>query len=280
VTELLYIVSYLVIFLIVVGAAVYLFLIRQRGSAPEETSRVPDIFRDLDRVAAQEFAFLVDQKGSKPPTVEFWRDYFLVYPIAEDLQVRVGMERGTPDPPFVFIHYNRERLVSFNFSKLLAALVLSVDSSEAQNCARLSQSFSIEEYRRLEGPLASEWPAYLRECARILSDHFDAVIARVRSASQESAAAGIGVVLPEGIPVIGAGAHFIHKRALPIEREDFWRLTDRGFAPSYLPVTCPLCGGTGNMGVRKLKPTSFLAWFMKRPVELFCLKCDQISVAN
>jgi hypothetical protein len=75
---------------------------------------VPDVFRDLDRVAAREFAFLVDQRGSESLTVEFWRDYFLVYPIAEDLQVRVGMERGTL-VPFIAIHSHRERLVVFRF---------------------------------------------------------------------------------------------------------------------------------------------------------------------
>ena len=240
---------------------------------------VPDVFRDLDRIAAQEFGFLVDQKGSKPPTVEFWRDYFLVYRIAEDLQVRVGMERGAVIP-FVFIHSHRERLIQFDFVSLLAALELFIDSSDVRDCARLAQSFSIEEYRRLEGVLASEWPVYIRECAKKLDDHFDAIVARARSASQDSRAEGIGAVMPEGVPIIGAGTYFIHKRILPVERDDFWRLTDRGFAPSYSPVTCPLCGGTGNMGVRKLKPISFLAWFRKRPVEFFCLKCDQISVAS
>ncbi len=230
--------------------------------SPAETSMVPEVFRDFDRVAAQEFAFLVDQKDSKPPTVEFWRDYVLVYPIAEDLQVRIAMERGTPIA-FIAIHSHRERLVSFDFPTLLAALGLSVDSSEARSCAR-----------------SPEWPVDLRECARELNDHFDAILARVRSASQESTAAGIGTVVPAGVPVIGAGAHFIHKPILPIERDDFWRLIDRGFAPSYSPVTCPLCGKTGNIGVRELKPTSFFAWFRERPMEFFCLKCDQISMAN
>lgn len=240
---------------------------------------VPDIFRDLDQVTVQEFSFLVDQKGSKAPWVEFWRDYFLVYPIAEDLQVRVGMERGTV-VPFVFLQYHKERLVMFHFPSLLAALELSVDSPDVRDCARLARSFSIEEYRRLEGVLASEWPLYLKECARVLHDHFDAIVARARSASLESDAEGIGAVVPAGVPAIGAGAYFLHKRILPIERDDFWRLVDRGFTPSYAPVTCPSCGVMDNMGLRKLKPASFLGWFKRRPVELFCLRCDQISRAG
>jgi hypothetical protein len=253
-------------------------LIRARGARlPKETSMVPDIFRDLDRVAAQEFAFLVHQKGSKAPTVEFWRDYFLVYPIAEDLQFQVGMERGTL-VPFIFIHSHREQLVVFYFPKLVASLGHSLYSREAESCAKLAEFFSIEEYRKLEGVIASEWPAYLNKCAQVLNENFDAIVGLVRSASQGSMGAEIGTVVRQGVPAIGAGSYFIHKRILPIERDDFWRLADRGFSPSYAPVTCPLCGGTGNMGVRKLRPTSFLGWFRKKPVELFCLQCDQVSI--
>lgn len=238
---------------------------------------VPDIFRDLDRVAAEEFNFLVDQKGSKAPTVEFWRDYFLAYSIAEDLQFLVGMERGCL-VPFIFIHSRRERLVMFYFPKLLAHLGYSVYSREVESCAKLAELFSVEEYRKLEGVIASEWPAYLNKCAQALNENFDAIVGLVHSASQGSMAEEIGTVAQQGVPVIGAGSYFIHKPILPITRDDFWRLADRGFVPSYSPVTCPLCGGTGNMGVRKLRPTSFLGWFRKKPVELFCLQCDQISV--
>jgi hypothetical protein len=160
---------------------------------------------------------------------------------------------------------------------VLGFLGHSLYSSEAESCAKLAELFSVEEYRKLEGVLSSEWPVYLNKCARVLDENFDAVVGLVRSASQGSLAEEIGVVLQPGVPTLGAGSYFAHKRILPIEREDFWRLADRGFSPSYAPVTCPSCSGTGNVGVRELRPASFLGWFRKKPVELFCLQCDQVS---
>ena len=235
---------------------------------------LPDIFRELDQVAAREFAFLVDQEGSQPPTVEYWRDYFLVYLISDDVRVRVGMERGTT-VPFLFLDYQKERFVTFYWPRLLSAMGLTMHSSEFRNCLRLAESFSISEYWRLKKELQSEWPKYLKECARVLQENFRDIVARVRSASQEGEAQGIGTVVPEGVAVIGAGSHFIHKSILPIEREDFWRLIDQDSAPTYAQVRCSFCGESGNMGVRKPKPTSFRGWFRKRRVELLCLKCGR-----
>ncbi len=265
--------------LAVVSGCVSLGLLLIGCSPEEETSTIPQTFRDLDRVVAQDFGFLVDRKGCNPPTVEYWRDYFLVYSLPEDLRFRIGMERGTV-VPFIFIEYHQDRLVLFHLPQLLDAMGLFLDDSEFPNSARLAESFSTEEYERLESTLFSEWPKHLRESARVLDQHFDAIVSRVQSASQESGAQEIGYVMREGVPVIGAGAHFLHRRILPIERNEFWRIVDRGFAPSYAAATCPLCGETGNMGIREQIPTSFFEQFRRRPVELYCLRCDEISVEN
>ena len=211
---------------------------------------IPDEFRELDKVASESLAFLVHEKGCTGPTVEYWRDYFLVYQLSDDLLFKVGMERSWL-VPFLFLEYYWEGgLTHFELDKVLNKLGIAVDTTAFPVCQGLADKSISMKSATQEEQLKQEWPRYLRAYAKALREHFDAVIDHVQTSRVG------GTVLKEGSSVIGAGSHFMgahHSDASfsPVDRETFWKITDKEFAVTYSSFRCPSCAYEGNVGIER-----------------------------
>lgn len=224
---------------------------------------LPGVFRQLDEVAYDCFGFLEQEADCPEPTVEYWRDYFLAYQLADDVRLRVGMERSWL-LPFLFVDYRDQGHVQFELREILRELDVTVDTARFPACDQLSSSEGsgkLALHASKKTVLESEWPEYLRQYSTALRQHFDDVLdfARTKGSSRaeagQSNSDGPGLVLQQvgGDPpsaVIGAGSYFEQREFEPVTRSEFWKILDRGYAVSYLAATCPSCKSTGNFGVR------------------------------
>lgn len=224
----------------------------------------PPLFRELDRVAAESFASLVSDKQCIGPTVEYWRDYFLVYQAPKDVRIRVGMERDWP-VPFIFLEYKNDGHVFFDFRQVLGALQISIDSSEFSTCESLAESGWSEGVLSgiPEEQLTSEWTRYLVEYSQTLRAHFEEVLTYVATTGSKQAETGEegsgGTVIQRTGEertydyVVAPGGKFVKAQFLPCDRETFWRIEDKGYSLTYSPATCPSCGYVGNGGWARKK---------------------------
>ena len=202
---------------------------------------IPDYFREFDRVAQESFEFLVSEKGCSEPTVEYWRDYYLAYETPTNIKISVGTERGMAKVGwlgvFINIAYLEKGHVLFFLDSVLEELGIPVNAKQ------------------------QSWPDNIKEYAAVVASHFDAIVDYIRARGAEKAtqdpgseSQGSGLVLrgADGsttkMMYTGAGVHFWGSQFLPIGRQGFWRIVDKGYSPTYAACRCPSCGYVGNVG--------------------------------
>ena len=205
---------------------------------------IPDQFREFDRVARESFSFLIRDRGCSEPTVEYWRDYYLAYEPPSDVKISVGTERGMGPAGwlgvFINIAYRGEGHVLFFLDDILGKLGVPTEAGK------------------------QGWPKSIQEYAAIFDTHFERIVDYVRARGVERARQGPESGPPESGLVVrgadgsaakttcaGAGVHFWGSRYLPIDREPFWKIVDKGYLPSYVECRCPSCGYVGNVGQRQ-----------------------------
>ena len=244
-------------------------------SIEQELSIIPDEFREFDRVARESFGFLVQEMGCSEPAVEYWRDYYLVYELLDDVKINVGTELGMGEAGWLGVYpsiaYRGEGHVLFFLDGILEELGVPVGAGERP------------------------WPDNVKEYAAVVEEHFDRIVDYVRSNGVELAREGPGggsgessIVLrgADGSPLktvcIGAGVHFWGSQYLPIDHETFWKIADQGYAPSYAACRCPSCGYAGNVGQRQAQTwavalASKVKWISRLIVLLSMAGCAVIG---
>jgi hypothetical protein len=176
---------------------------------------IPKAFREFDEVAQKSFAFLVHEKACLEPTVEYWRDFYLVYQVPDDVRISVGTERGMGPAGwlgvFINIAYRNSGHVLFSLDEILEELAITGQAGQPP------------------------WPSNLQLYAEVLKEHFEEIVTYVRTRGMERAkhgpdSEGVGSVLrgadgalTESIHT-GAGVHFWAADFLPIKRETFWQI--------------------------------------------------------
>lgn len=215
---------------------------------------IPDQFREFDRVARESFSFLVSEKGCSEPTVEYWRDYYLAYELPRDIKINVGTERGMGKSGWLGVFINIAYLGEGHVLYFLGSV--------------------LEELRIPVGAEQQAWPVSVKEYATAVKDNFESVIDYIRTHGLKRAKQGPdseseepGLVLrgADGSVTksvcIGAGVHFWGSQFLPIGRESFWEIVDKGYSPSYVACRCPSCGYVGNVGQRQSAVFASLKYF-------------------
>ncbi len=132
---------------------------------------------DVERFASaarESFVFLERERGYSEPTVEYARDYFLVYDcVAEASRIAVGWERSWFVP---FIRIN-----DVSLREAFEELGITVDASRFPTCERLARKRlpGIRElfiHWRKKALLAMECPSYLAAYASALRENYESVL--------------------------------------------------------------------------------------------------------
>ena len=138
-----------------------------------------DQLEHFERAVRQAFDFLHDERGYAEPTVEYARDYFLIYDNPSDYtQICIGWERDWY-LPFIFF-----RPSHLGLHEILKRLGIDVDTSTFPICEKLARKKipgfrELWLHRRKKRELIEEYSRFVEQYGNALRANFDRILGAV-----------------------------------------------------------------------------------------------------
>ena len=140
-----------------------------------------DQLKHFERAVRQAFDFLHEEKGYSEPSVEYARDFFLIYDNpSEHTQICIGWERDW-FLPFIFLRPSDDDL-----PEILKKLGIDVDASAFPTCERIARRKipGIRElwiHWRKKRELVEEYPHFVEQYGITLRNNFDRILQEVHN---------------------------------------------------------------------------------------------------